>query len=68
MSLLFSAVAAPSFAPTPLAGNAAVHARSSASMMARKVSGATKADLIVLAAEQQLPMVSGRWKRAPGAG
>jgi hypothetical protein len=46
----------PSFAPAPLAGNGAVQARSSATMMARPARGATKADLIVLAEEQQLPM------------
>jgi hypothetical protein len=46
----------PSFAPAPRARQGAVQARRSATQMARPARGATKADLIVLAEEQQLPM------------
>ena len=47
----------PSYTSAPLAGNGAtaVQVRSSASMMARKAKGATKADLIVLPHGQTAP-------------
>ena len=53
--MLSSIAALPGYA-SPLVANGAVQARSSTTMMARKVRGETKADLIRLADEQHLPM------------